>query len=280
LTNFRIDINKVEKLFRLISEPGQKRITIPNLIPKEMIDIIGKESVDIFPHQVGRVLASGLSWKNRPVYQSYITSSEWLIQQNVNFFNDREKSPTYIIFNKPYAIDYRYLLNDELQTFLLIRDRYESILIKDDFLLLKKKNNEIKSDNLDTKLIQKSKPNSTIIFENEFIQKSPTGNNICVGSLDIRKSLYGILKKILYKEEPIYIAYYLSDDSYRIFRYIPGLGKSGILIYPFLESSSDLYDFFSKKERAYPIVTGISIYFETNESSYEKKFEIEIRCAN
>ncbi|MBK9502779.1 MAG: hypothetical protein IPO06_26070 [Leptospiraceae bacterium] len=50
-----------------------------------MINIIGNESVDIFPYQVGRVLASGLYWKNRPVYQSYITSSEWLIQQNVDF---------------------------------------------------------------------------------------------------------------------------------------------------------------------------------------------------
>ncbi|HMV41176.1 MAG TPA: hypothetical protein PLS71_06630 [Leptospiraceae bacterium] len=279
LAHFNIDINKFEKLLRLISESDQKKITIPKLLPNEMINIIGNESVDIFPYQVGRVLASGLYWKNRPVYQSYITSSEWLIQQNVNFFNDHEKSPEYIIFHYPYSLDHRYLLNDELQTFLRIRDLYESILLKDNFLLLKKRGNKSRSANWETKLKQISKPNATIIFENEIIQKSSIGNNICVGSLDIRKSLYGILKKILYKEEPIFITYYL-DDSSRTFRYIPDLGKSGILLYPFLESSGDLYDFFSKKERVFPVVTGISIDFRTNESFYEENYKIEIKCTN
>ncbi|MBP7281437.1 MAG: hypothetical protein KBA66_07675 [Leptospiraceae bacterium] len=272
--------NQFLSFFDLVSKQNHTSLRM-DLLPEEFIKEIGNKSVDIYPYEVARVLSAGLNWKNRPVYQSYITSSEWLIEQNIKFFNDTNRAPEYLIFHslnkKLLTIDSRYLPHDELRTILLLRDIYEPTILKDGFLLLRKRSEIIKPAIWKDELVIQSNVISPLVFGNEEMNRFAK-ESICIGSFQLKKSLLGTLKRFFYKEEPIYISYEFGDSA-RTFRYIPDLGESGLLVYPFLDSAEDLYDFFARKQRTFLIPNKISMQLTNNKSFYQENYTVTVKCA-
>lgn len=272
--------NQFQSFFNLVSKQNHRNLKM-DLLPEEFIKEIGNKSVDIYPYEVSRVLSAGLNWKNRPVYQSYITSSEWLIEQNINFFNDTNRTPEYIIFHslskKLLTIDSRYLPHDELRTILLLRDIYEPIILKESFLLLRKRSEIIKPAIWKDELVMQSNVNSSLVFDSKEVNRLAE-ESICIGSFSLKKNLLGALKRFFYKEEPIYISYEFADYS-RTFRYIPDLGESGLLLYPFPDSAEDLYDFFARKQKAFLLPNKISMQLTNNRSFYQENYTMKMKCA-
>ncbi len=79
-------------------------------LPKEILQKIGNNSVDVFPWNIQLLLENKLNYLPRPVIQSYTAYTPYLEDLNFNHYNSI-KGPEFVLFD--YAsIDERYPLYD------------------------------------------------------------------------------------------------------------------------------------------------------------------------
>ena len=94
-------------------------------LPKEVLQKIGRNSVDIFPWNIQLLLENKLNYLPRPVIQSYTAYTPKLEELNFNHYNSK-KGPEFVIFD--YAsIDGRYPLYDESKTHLILMKNYDVV---------------------------------------------------------------------------------------------------------------------------------------------------------
>jgi len=110
-------------------------------LPKEILQKIGNNSVDVFPWNIQLLLENKLNYLPRPVIQSYTAYTPYLEDLNFNHYNSI-KGPEFVLFD--YAsIDERYPLYDESKVHLSLIKNYEIVSSfeydKRNLLLLKRK---------------------------------------------------------------------------------------------------------------------------------------------
>jgi len=210
-----------------------------NKLEKEVINTIGKGSVDTYPWETTYIAANNLNWRPRPVFQSYAAYTPWLDRKNAEFLNSG-KAPRFIIWqlNHPAgevgSIDGRYLLNDEPLTIFQILNHYDVI----------HKNNKIAL--LERSLPDNLKEPKTIYTTdakwNDWINVPFDGNGIVRANIRVKRKPLGSLKKLAYKEEETFITYRCQDLETRKFRLVLDNAISGVWINPLiLKISKPLY---------------------------------------
>jgi hypothetical protein len=196
--------------------------------------MISSHAVDTYPWDVSYIAANSLNWKPRPVFQSYITYTEFLDHSNTNFFKSKN-APEYIIWQlKPCnsSMDGRYLLNDEPSTLYEILNKYTVVSRNSDYLVLKRHNDELLS--------------SRIVSENTYqwdqwisIPTVAAGNSrstFVLADTDIKRTIVQSLKKLIYKEFEVYIEYKFKDNTVQRYRLVVDTAKDGIWVSPLLDN--------------------------------------------
>lgn len=119
-------LNK-EKYFKTFvnfdEESKSKLIPNNNALPIEILNKIGKNTVDVFPWNIHLLLENNLNYLPRPVLQSYSCYDKYLQDLNFNHYNS-ENAPKFVLLDYE-AIDLRYPFYDEVKTNVVLIKNYK-----------------------------------------------------------------------------------------------------------------------------------------------------------
>jgi len=246
---FKIKVNGLQTLvskalnnsyFADTCSAASEKAIARNKLDKEILDLIGNASVDIYPWDYSYVAANNLKWQPRPVIQSYAAYTRELDQLNAKHL-ESEKAPDIILWELRKitrdihggtleSIDGRYLLNDEPDAILEMLSRYELAAVQKGIfpvLVYKKRANELK---IKIKTIQQTKAgwNTWIDVHIE------SGTGIQRASVDMQRNLIGRIKSFVYKDEATFVYYMLENGDIRMYRIVPKNAAYGLWINPLI----------------------------------------------
>src|SRR5574343_315147 len=119
-------LNK-EKYFKTFvnfqEESKSKLIPNNNALPIEILNKIGKSTVDIFPWNIHLLLENNLNYLPRPVLQSYSCYDKYLQDLNFNHYNS-QNAPKFVLLDYE-TIDLRYPFYDEVKTNIVLIKNYK-----------------------------------------------------------------------------------------------------------------------------------------------------------
>jgi hypothetical protein len=201
------------------------------VLRKNVLEMIGKNSVDVYPYETTYVHANNLNWQPRPVFQSFVAYTPWLDKRNAMFF-DSPRSARFIIWDignflgETSSIDGRYLLNDEPLTVYEILNHYK-LTYRDKKIAIFERSftNRLK----EPKLIASEESRW-----DEWVKVPSIKNGIVRARIDISRKFIGSLKRFIYKEEEFFIEYKLEIGEVKKYRLVIDNGISGVWITPLM----------------------------------------------
>lgn len=205
---------------------NMKNSTIPRV--KE---IVKKDTIDIYNYNQNYIIYNSFSWKPRPIFQSYSAYTSKLLRLNKNQLI--EQMPAYTLVNVK-TIDNRYPLMDDNQWFRELLHRYAPVLQEGELVLMRNKFQSSPTPTLneiETKDIQ-------IGGKYEFPKIESL--KLTYIDLNIKYTLMGKIRNLLYKPDEISIVVDLEDGQSKTYRIIPEMLKEPILISPLIETNEDL----------------------------------------
>ncbi|MEI6061542.1 MAG: hypothetical protein WCR72_12595 [Bacteroidota bacterium] len=243
---FQIQVNGAQNLFikslnrHYVSDTSnissEKSIS-RNKLDKRILDMIGKQTVDIYPWDYSYIAANRLNWLPRPVIQSYASYTRELDDKNAIHFESGQ-APVFIIWELRKithdihggtieSIDGRYLLNDEPDALLTMFTHYELVATQaGEFpaLIYRKRTAYLQHE---AKVIGHARAGWDTWID---VPDSTTG--ILRASADMQRSIAGSLKSFFYKDEATYVYYQLSNGDIRTYRIVPKTASYGLWINP------------------------------------------------
>jgi hypothetical protein len=157
---------------------------------------VGGGTVDDVPYELDIVQVNGWRWKPRPVFQSYSAYTPALDQLNAGHLAS-PASADHILMQWE-DIDGRYPLLDDAASWRSLFDHYDAELTRPDLLVLKRRNSPRYSE---------AQPfgSATGAWQSEIAVPGETQNGFVLMRAEIGKSLYGILRGVLFRNAATYL---------------------------------------------------------------------------
>lgn len=238
--NFYETVFNYKKLYKNSEEVIRQNIETKKLNNKQK-DLIGAQSVDIYPWDYSFIPANKLNLIPRPIPQIYSSYSPWLDNLNAEHFQS-DIAPKFIIwefFKDKYGymgdIDDKYMLNNEPLTLNIILNEY-TLKDKNDNILLFEKTN----------INPQFHPEIQVLLTeqkewNEWIEVPKYNEGILRLKLKLHSGFLRYLKSLLYKDNEFFIEYKLENNFVLRYRFVPNNAENGIWINPLIIDLSDEY---------------------------------------
>lgn len=203
-----------------------------NTLNDSLLQIIGKETVDVYPYELSYIAANQLNWKPRRTLQSGAFGS-WLDNINASEFESKDR-PTFILWHlnsdesgsTNVTFDNRMVLNDEPISMLTLLKNYR-IRVKSKNLMLLEKLPEAR------KIDQHSDQPFPLKF-NEWIEVKKNSAELLRLHLHHNPSVFSRLRQFIYKGNEYQLDYKLNDGTIISKRFIMDNAKDGLWINPFI----------------------------------------------
>ncbi len=232
--------NSIDIIKALINYENQAQILLaesvkrlePQRLSEQIRTVIGKSTVDAYPHEISYVMANGFNWNPRPVIQSYISYTPYLDRQNALFFQT-EKAPDYLLWEAPQgdiqadSIDTRYILNDEPLAIFEILGRYSPLALDGKIVIMKKNGQQ------GFMLPQNVGEHFSQWGQWIEVPRAPACTALR-SRLDFSRTLVGKLKRVIYKEEEFYVEYKLENGNIQKHRLVIDNAVSGVWVSPYV----------------------------------------------
>ncbi|MBL8857241.1 MAG: hypothetical protein JNL28_01875 [Planctomycetes bacterium] len=197
---------------------------------------VGQDTIDIHPPFQDSIVFNDLNWRPRPVFQSYATLSENLIQLNRKFF-DSDRAPQWFLL-MPRAIDGRLqTMEDAAALQIIVRD-YRPVLQEAEMLLLKRVPQPASSE-----------PNEVVIDRElrfgERLDLSGLGPHMHLLQLEADSTLRGRLHALALRPVPIHAVVSTSSGREVAVQLIPSMLESGAIVDPLLVDTLDWVRFYA-----------------------------------
>lgn len=180
--------------------------------------------VDIYSWKQTVVLAHGLPYHPRPVFQSYLAYSPGLAKLNTAFLRS-SSAPDNILFEVA-AIDDHYPALEDGGSWPELLTRYDLTGGTNSFVLLAR--TEVPRQYQTVLLLETNLP-----FGTPMALPSGGGDPIWA-ELDINKSWLGDIVSTLYKPPILTMKVTLHDGQQKAFRLIPGMARAGFILSPLI----------------------------------------------
>ncbi|WP_323157377.1 hypothetical protein [Stenotrophomonas maltophilia] len=230
---------RVGSKFELSVEAAWRRATEPAALAKEYprrLVLLGDRppfkglsgDADLYPWDLSPLLASGASWKPRPVPQSYAAFSPPLLDANAEHL--RSSPPTRIFFNIN-PIDQRYPSMEDGASWLTLLGGFRAQRIDAGYALLSRRDAVAET-------LQPRPVTSTEVRMGEDVAV-PENQGPVWASIDVQPTLLGRLFSILYKAPELTLQVRYDNGETASYRFIAGLAKSGFLLSPTITDVND-----------------------------------------
>jgi hypothetical protein len=191
-------------------------------------------TTDIYSNAQTVLFASGNTWSPRPVFQSYAVYSEYLNDKNRAHLLG-PTAPDNILY-RIEPIDARFPPLEDGGSWPLLLTRYEAVGPERGWLKLHKRAQPLAMP--EPVEIETSK---------HWLGKKvavPDVDALLFAEIEIDPSIPGSLAGALFKRPPLLITLDLANGQHRTYRWIPSMGKLGVLISPVVENTLDLARLF------------------------------------
>ena len=184
--------------------PEQTRISLEkagsaNLATLRLDDrfrrIIDRGTVDAVPWEIAQVRANGWSWRPRPVFQPYQACRPSLDRLNAEYL-EGSHAPDFIVLGWG-EIDGRHQFLSDPRSWRAMLDWYDVALATSDRLLLRRRNTP-RFDRPQDAGYTTARWNEEIVV--------PQDQPLILMSVDIRRTMYGSLSGLLFRNAPTYAA--------------------------------------------------------------------------
>ncbi|HMQ08125.1 MAG TPA: hypothetical protein PKC30_12555 [Saprospiraceae bacterium] len=246
--NYPSKLSQLDKAYDLAVEK------VKDQLPIEFAPTDG--TIDVYPNEQTYILAHGLNYKPRPIFQSYSAYTQYLLQQNKNHLIGND-APDYILFGV-FEIDGRLPALMDGHSWLEIMSRYEIVHFQDNHILFKKSPQSKKWE-------LKNSAQGVI----EINQPLPIPSGKLYAQLEMKKSLLGQMMNIFFKLPYVYITYKFENENTATFRMIPGMMNNGFFISPVIRGTNDFLELYLSNEvsmypKEFTIHTQFPIFYKKN----------------
>jgi hypothetical protein len=188
-------------------------------------------TIDIYSFGQSALLANDLNWAPRPVLQSYSAYTPSLARKDADYLA-RAEAPTTILFALQ-PVDSRLPSLEDGASWPTLLTRYSILGYDGDLAILRKRTTPTTTNPL------ANAPEISGTFHLGEPIVLPKHIPVVWARADVRLTLCGKLISLLFKPPHLNISYLLPDGHKQTFRYIAGMGESGFVAAPIIQSTTD-----------------------------------------
>lgn len=258
LYDLEFRLNMSDYYLPIFQKPQISGESLPEL-PMYMRKAIGQSTVDLIPHDVSLLLAAGLNYNPRPIFQSYSAYSGYLDKLNANHFLKTNRPDFVLIQND--GVDNRYHFWDESFTKATIELNYnrrkDTTSRKEEWL------------NNDTSyLMLQAVPGKGAVPEfretDEITCK--TGEQVPVPedtlypvymSVDIEYTPLGFINKMIFQPTEINICFITTKGDYSEYRLVRPIAREPVPVGYLVTNNEELANFYDGKFNLNPKVSRV-----------------------
>ncbi len=193
-------------------------------------------TVDVYPWGIGSLLAAGLDWRPRPVWQSYAAYTLELARRNAAALSAATRPDSLLLHvgpidgHPPLLEDgpswprmWRfYTAHDGEGAFLALTRRPTPKTVRRDALAAR--DGELGGD----------------------LPLPGLQGGAIVARIHLRPTLRGQLVGILWRRPVVWLSVATADGRIERFRFVPGMGAAGFILSPLVRDGADLHELFSE----------------------------------
>ncbi len=204
----------------------------------DVLERIGRRTVDVFPSEITHVWRHGLRYRPRPVPQTWSAYDEFLDRKNHDMLLSDE-APEVVLFT-PGDIDGRHPFFTEGLTKLALLRRYDVTLETSGVLVLER------SDRIRDTVVARSETGVGIIGRPIELGDD---RELCFGRFETEYTWLGRLRSLLYQAPLLEVTIELEDGEKKTFRAIPGILRSGTIVNRIAEHATEAAPIFASRGR-------------------------------
>jgi hypothetical protein len=190
---------------------------------------IMRGTTDVYSYNQSNLIASGNIWNTRPILQSYSAYTESLAVKNRDHLLEKN-APDNIVFSVE-PIDDRLPPIEDGASWPVLLSQYHPTLFKDNRVFLARNiptTNYVAPSNI---LSETHRLGEEILI--------PDAHTPVFVEIDIKSTLMGHMANILFKPARLKIKVNLSNGTTKVYRITSSLGKSGFILSPLIEYTSE-----------------------------------------
>jgi hypothetical protein len=234
LDRFRNFTTSLESAFRFGGNQGDTLQAMQASLAENLVEIIGRDSVDVVPWEISHVYANDLLYNPRPVIQSYLAYNEYLDTLNYEKYAS-PSGPDYILYTAA-EVDSRLPFSSEAKTRQAMMAHYSVMAQADDFLLLARR--------ATPRMLTESTDPAQQARIGETIELADSGD-LQYLSADISYNLLGKLAALVYQPPLLTVTVELVDGQTFTYRAIRPLVNHEVLINRLIDSQDAAHGLFS-----------------------------------
>ncbi len=158
-------------------------------------ELVGRANVDVFGQCQAYALHNDLNYRPRPVFQSYVACSRFLMQLNEQFYHSRA-APEYVLF-RLFALDRKFPPLEDAPLLRTLLANYQPLTTEGPFILLKRATAEPPV----TSLVREG-----TVRASEAIDLRGFGGTDLWLEVSLEPTLLGRLRQILYRPPTVRLA--------------------------------------------------------------------------
>ncbi len=202
-----------------------RAIQIEQPLPK----LVG--TTDIYSCGQSALLANGLDWDPRPVLQSYSAYTPSLELKDAGHLTGAE-APTNILF-AVQPLDNRLPSLEDGASWPALLSRYDVVGLKGDLTILRRRATPTRVN----PIVDVPSVSGTFRIGEPIVL--PRDTKVVWARIDVKPTPLGKLIALLFKPPHLNITYLFPDGHKQAFRYIAGMGDSGFVAAPVIQSTTD-----------------------------------------
>jgi hypothetical protein len=198
--------------------------------------------VDIYPSDQVTLLAHGLDYRPRPIFQSYVVYTPELARRNADALARETAAPTVLLEVAP--IDQRWPSLEDGPSWPELLARYDPTELASGFLVLRRARAP--------RPVSFARLLETRARTGERVELTAGGDELVWATIDVRPSIAGRLRALALRPAPVWLtATTRAGDAVRA-RLVPGMARAGFLLSPLVRDARDfgaLGDRAARRER-------------------------------
>lgn len=209
----------------------------------EISRTVGDAPIDVMMDDQSALLANGMNYRPRPVFQSYSAYSSKLAQLNDSFFQS-DRAPAWVMLNWRTASN-NYPTSDDSRALIRLLQDYQPLLTEGDYILMRHHTQT-------HDVFGNGEPVSQIPIHFDSptpIPAPPSG--AWFAKLDVKLTIFGKLEALLFRAPRLAIEAHFQDGSHDRYFLVRDIARSGFMLSPAPASNTDYLDWLRGSNNRY-----------------------------